>query len=221
MRSETMERVLAMGMTFVVCGMTLAGTLDPPGPPAPTMVTLQQIYDKIGTGTGVAKTGQTACWDTTGAPISCTGTGQDGALQRGAATSPRFTDNANGTVKDNLTGLTWLKNASCLGSRSWTNALSDANSLANGGCGLADGSVAGDWRLPNLRELQSLIDYGRVSPALPVGHPFTGVLNVNYWTSTTQAAVPSYAWQVNIDNGFVPNYEKIYGFYVWPVRGGQ
>jgi hypothetical protein len=159
-------------------------------------------------------------WDTTRAPTSRTGTGQDGALKRRAATPPRFTDNANGTVKDNLTGSTWLKNASCFDSRTWTNVLSDANSLASGGCGLTDGWVAGDWRLPNLRELQSLMDYGQVSPALPVGHPFTGALNVNYWTSTTQAAVRSYAWNVKIDDDFVPNYDKTFVLYVWPVRGG-
>ena len=75
--------------------------------------------------------------------------------------SPRFTDNGNGTVTDNLTGLIWLKNASCYGQMPWTNALNVANALASGSCGLTDGSIAGAWRLPNVREMQSLIDYGR------------------------------------------------------------
>lgn len=35
------------------------------------------------------------------------------------------------------------------------------------------------WRLPNVRELQSLIDYGEYNPALPTGHPFTGVASSN------------------------------------------
>ncbi len=221
MKSTTLERLLAMAIAFAGCRATLAGTLDPPAPPAPTMVTLQQIYDRLGTPGGVAKTGQTVCWDGSGTVIGCVGTGQDGALQKGVSVSPRFTDNADGTVKDNLTGLIWLKNASCFGSLTWTTALSNSNTLASGACGLTDGSVAGAWRLPNLRELQSLIDYGRSSPALPAGHPFSGVLNVNYWSSTSHAVVPSFAWQVNIDNGFVPNYEKVYNFYVWPVRDGQ
>jgi len=80
----------------------------------------------------LAKTGQTVSI----AP------GDDGALQKGVAwPNPRFTDNANGTVTDNLTGLVWLKNANCLQvMRGWSTALSDANNLANGACGLSDGS---------------------------------------------------------------------------------
>ncbi|NIO68243.1 MAG: DUF1566 domain-containing protein, partial [Anaerolineae bacterium] len=57
----------------------------------------------------------------------------------------------------------------------------------SGECGLGDGSSEGDWRLPNVRELQSLIDYGRQTPALPSGHPFTGVQSSLYWSSTTHA----------------------------------
>ena len=52
-------------------------------------------------------TGQTACWDSTGAPISCTGTGHDGDTQTGAPFS--FTDNGDGTITDNRTGLMWEK----------------------------------------------------------------------------------------------------------------
>src|SRR5262245_23398229 len=52
-------------------------------------------------------TGQTTCWDSSGTMISCTGTGQDGDLQKGAALS--YTDNADGTITDNNTGLVWEK----------------------------------------------------------------------------------------------------------------
>ena len=114
----------------------------------------------------VPKTGQTTSY----------GTRDDGALQKGVAwPTPRFTDNGNGTVTDNLTGLIWTKNANAFGQRTWAEALSDANGLASGSAGLTDGSKAGDWRLPNVRELQSLVDYGRSNPALPAGHPFTNV----------------------------------------------
>lgn len=44
--------------------------------------------------------------------------------------------------------------------------MSDANTLADGACGLTDGSVAGDWRLPNVRELYSLIHLQFFFPAL-------------------------------------------------------
>ncbi len=83
----------------------------------------------------VPKTGQTECWDEWGKPISCTGTGQDGEFQFGILpsvppsmgrygaytvhgwTGTRFTDNVDGTVTDNLTGLVWLKNANCFGAQ--------------------------------------------------------------------------------------------------------
>jgi hypothetical protein len=123
------------------------------------------------------QTGQTASY----------GASDDGALQEGVAwPSPRFTDNGNGTVTDNLTGLLWLKNANCFGPVAWTAALTDANGLATGACGLTDGSTAGEWHLPNRKELMSLIDYSRSSPALPSGDPFTSVQS-GYWSSTTSA----------------------------------
>jgi hypothetical protein len=116
------------------------------------------------------------------APVPKTGqmqsyaAGDDGALQKGVAwPTLRFTDHNNGTVTDNLTGLIWLKNANAFGLRTWTQAMSDANGLASGAAGLSDGSMAGDWRLPNVRELQSLVDYGHVGVALPAVNPFIGV----------------------------------------------
>lgn len=221
MKTTTTKHFQLLAIVLLVSGLAVAGTLDPPGPPAPTMITLQQIFDKMCAPADLAKTGQTTCFDAAGSSIACAGTGQDAAFARGVAVSPRFTDNGNGTVRDNLTGLIWLKNANCFGNPLWTTALSNANTLASGSCGLTDGSVAGDWRLPNIRELVSLIDYGRFGPALPAGHPFTGVLNTNYWSSTSHAVVPNYAWNVNIDNGFFTSYDKAqYNLYVWPVRGG-
>jgi hypothetical protein len=161
----------------------------------------------------VPKTGQTASY----------GAGSDGALNKGVAwPSPRFTDNADGTVTDNLTGLIWLKNASCFSSQAWAVAVSSANTLANGSCGLTDNSVAGDWRLPNVNEIESLIDYSHVAPALPVGNPFTGVPNfANYWTSTTYSGSTTVAWWVGTYGGFMGNNTKGTSNYVWPVRGGQ
>ena len=63
------------------------------------------------------KTGQTKCYDPTGATtneIACTATGQDTNKLKGAAWPvPRFIDNGNVTVTYNPTGLIWLKNANC------------------------------------------------------------------------------------------------------------
>ncbi len=130
-----------------------------------------------------------------------------------------FTDNGNGTVTDRLTGLIWLKNANCFDSEVWTAALAVANGLASGACGLSDGSTAGQWRLPNRKELQSLLDPTREGPALPAGHPFTGVQFTYYWSSTSDASDTSFAWGVDIDGSGVYLGGKTGGNYVWPVRG--
>jgi hypothetical protein len=158
--------------------------------------------------------------------------GDDGDLQMGVAwPDPRFSDNEDGTVTDNLTGLIWLKNANCPnGEIMWSDALTFADSLYDGwtgdgsgeDCGLSDGTLAGDWRLPNVRELHSLIDFGNHNPALPPGHPFTDLQQQYYWSSTTYAGYEGTAWNVHIYHGYVFSSNKNSTIhYVWPVRGGQ
>jgi Protein of unknown function (DUF1566) len=114
------------------------------------------------------------------------GAGDDAAQNKGVAwnAASRFTGNPDGTVTDNLTGLIWLKDAGCLGSALWADALTAVKSLASGQCGLSDGSAAGSWRLPNLTELESLIDVSAANPALSAGSPFVNVAEGIYWTST-------------------------------------
>jgi hypothetical protein len=94
----------------------------------------------------VPQTGQTHCWDITWSPTTCDGTGEDGDYQAGVDwPAPRFTNRGNGTVRDNLTGLFWLQDSGCGGNNHpWWDALTFANTLASGMCGLTDGSVAGD-----------------------------------------------------------------------------
>jgi hypothetical protein len=145
-------------------------------------------------------------------------------LQTGTATttvSSRFTDNGDGTVRDNMTGLIWTKNANCAGyEMTWEQAVDYANALADGICGLEDGSKAGDWRLANVRELQSLVDDSQYNPALPSGHPFLGV-PFWYWSSTTYTSNTSSAWLVDLGDGFVGSDYKENAYDVWAVRGGQ
>ena len=160
----------------------------------------------------VAKTGQTTSY----------GAGDDGNLKKGMSwPDPRFVDNGNGTIADKLTGLVWLKNANCFGMKTWDQALLDCNGLATGSCNLTDGSVPGDWRLPNIDELLSLIDRSHITPALPSGHPFTSVQAAYYWSSTTSVFDPDFAWYVWFDDGFSDFDPKAGGSYVWPVRGGR
>lgn len=179
----------------------------------------------------VGESGQTTCYDGSGSVIPCAGTGQDGELRPGAAwPAPRFSDNSDGTVTDWLTGLVWLKNANCFGARSWSDALVDANSLASTACGLSDGSVAGDWRLPSINELKSLIDFEYYGPALSdaagtgqwsEGDAFSSVQNSYYWSSSTQMSFTANAWYLHLYGGGAYGRDKSEGNFVWPVRGGE
>ncbi|MCB2184513.1 MAG: DUF1566 domain-containing protein [Desulfobulbaceae bacterium] len=179
----------------------------------------------------VPDTGQNSCFDRTGAVIDCTGSGQDGDQYTGIPLpSPRFTDNGDGTVKDNLTGLIWLKNANCSGFRTWEQALADAAALQDGECGLTDGSIAGDWRMPNLFELESLRNMNYFDPPLSDangtehwvdGDPFINVQIAPYWSSTTFANSTASAACVIFSNGNENATGKSSTSYAWPVRGGK
>jgi hypothetical protein len=179
----------------------------------------------------VAKTGQARCYNESGTTIKCTGTGQDGEYRKGVASpTPRFTDNGDGTVTDHLTGLIWLKNGNCFrfyfsnftmqNNRTWQNALTSANFLSSGYCGLTDGSSEGDWRLPNYKELVSLLDLGQDNPALPSDNLIQVQYNL-YWTSTTIEDARDNAWSVDFRSGVATNRAKVQSWYVLAVRGGQ
>lgn len=196
------------------------------------------VVPLVDTVKGVPKTGQTTCYanDFPHPVIPCAGTGQDGEFQAGIPWPvPRFTDNLNGTVTDNLTRLVWLKNANCLtGKKTRAEAINFAKILYDGlglpfamlDCGLSDGSTAGQWRVPNRFELESLLDLSRYSPALPQGHPFTNVQTDYYWTSSffSWAADLGVGWGVHMSDGMVypRDWEnEVDKCYVWLVRDGS
>ncbi len=131
--------------------------------------------------------------------------GDDASVHAGVAwPATRFVDNGDGTVKDALTGLVWLKTAGCLASTEWTTAMAEAQQLASGACGLSDGSKAGEWRVPNVWEMESIVDESASAPALTAGSPFVNVAGGGYWTSTSifgdPASAPD-AWAVELTSG--------------------
>jgi hypothetical protein len=145
----------------------------------------------------------------------------------------RFTDNHDSTVTDKMTGLIWLKNANCFGSLTWDEAMTAAAGLADGHCGLTDGSAAGDWRLPERAELLTLMGglyhaYRTWSHTLGthprMGRPsFSGVQASPYWSATTDENFPDTAWLVfsSMYYGRVDHERKTRPHHVWPVRGEQ
>lgn len=118
-----------------------------------------------------------------------------------------FVDHSNGTVTDQATGLVWQQTDDGT-TKTWQGALDYCNTLT-----LASSS---DWRLPNIKELRSIVDESRFSPAIdPV---FSGI-NTSYWSSSSNAYDPDNAWFVYFVSGLVNFYDKTSSsYYVRCVR---
>jgi hypothetical protein len=142
---------------------------------------------------GLPDTGQTTCYRQEGDVIDCTSdtcAGQDGFYATGCPSEGRFVDNEDGTVTDTCTGLMWEKETGNGGNRTfWCRALEYCENLDLGG--------HDDWRLPNVREIQSIVDYGRHDPSID---PVFGALSFFYWSSTTDANDNGSAWTVNFSD---------------------
>lgn len=167
------------------------------------------------------QTGQKTCWDADGREVSCQGSGQDGESRTGLPIPrQRFRDNRDGTVTDRLTGLVWLADANAFGQVTWMEALATAARVRHGEHGLTDGSEAGDWRLPNVNEFQSLLALdNRSGSALPADSPWPDLPPANYWSSTSVHAFPALAWYQAFAVG-PPVFDlKFNAMRMWPVRG--
>ncbi|MGV1100593.1 Lcl C-terminal domain-containing protein [Thiovibrio sp. JS02] len=164
----------------------------------------------------VLRTGQIFCYDSLGLPIDCAGTGQDAESAYGLPwPSPRFQEEGE-VVADLLTGLSWSKNANP-GEfpRTWDEAFAFVRAMNTE----KHGGFA-DWRLPNRRELISLMSYQAKNPSLPRDHPFVNVFLGWYWTATSAAIDPRYAWYVHLEGARMFYGRKDQYSLVWPVRGG-
>ncbi|HNR87498.1 MAG TPA: DUF1566 domain-containing protein [Spirochaetota bacterium] len=122
----------------------------------------------------------------------------------------RYSSISVNTVKDNHTGLMWTKDY--FGPYPWWNisyqAIDACESLNY------DGRT--DWRLPNITELQSLVDYGRYDPS--IDSVFASVAQ-GFWSSTSKKSTSTFAWYVDFSNGKVSFDVKTASKYVRCVAG--
>jgi len=196
MRNERrMIWVLGMIVAFLAGAVTLpglmiAGDLNPPAAPGPTMKTLDEIppvwSQKLPADDGDPVTG-------------CGSSRFECVLDGGA-------------VLDKETGLVWEQFPVTL-TYSWASACSH--------CYRREVDRRTGWRLPTIEELASLVDTTQSNPALPEGHPFENVQSSYYWSSSTYADNPDFAWFVYFLHGNVDGSVKDVSRPVWCVRGGH
>ncbi len=160
-------------------------------------------------------TGQRTCHADDGREIPCKCSGQDASFTVGTTSpEPRF-DVGDDQVTDRLTGLSWCRNANLAEfPLTWPEALDFVAAMNR------DQQFGQhDWRMPNRRELRSLLSLQTKLPALPERHPFTDVFNGWYWTATTAAISPAHAWYVALDGARMFYGGKDQSYMLWPVRG--
>ena len=233
---------LASGATTTVGTGSLPST---PGSASPTFHTLTQIYTAISGQIGnlsssTIATGTTAfgivgtrvpakilqefgtsdyCSDANGLVTSCAGTGLAGQYLSGQPRS--YTDNSDGTISDNATGLTWqkcqygLSGSSCVTGTASSTQLSIATST----CMTLNLGGKTDWRLPNRFELESLITTENQLPTLTNTYFPNTSTAVVYWTSTVRAVNPAQMITVNFSDGTVGVSTRTNVAYMRCVRG--
>jgi hypothetical protein len=164
----------------------------------------------------ILATGMSRCYSEDGEPIACLGSGQDGEFRPGTGWSvDRFESLGDHLVRDLATRLIWPKN-SCLSEYPlpWLEGLALVEQMNR-----EEKYGRRDWRMPNRRELRSLIDHSMKKPALTRGHPFHNLFLGWFWTSTTAALAPAYAWYLHLEGGRMFYGEKTGSFWLWPVCG--
>ena len=140
---------------------------------------------------------------------------------RGGGFSPDFTDNGDGTVSDNVTGLMWSCKTLDVNvdgvvdagdAVAWPQALSCCEAL----------SLAGydDWRLPTIKELKSIVKDDADDPAVDLIY-FPDTVSAQYWTSTTVHHASVNAWFVGFQKGDCHYDLKTQPGFIRAVRGWQ
>lgn len=141
------------------------------------------------------------------------------------ATTPNsnFTLHGDGTVTHNSTGLMWMRcsqgqrwdGSTCIGSAStfsWTNGLADAQSHKFVGYS--------DWRLPNQKELESIVEERCFMPAINTDIFPNSPISV-FWSSSPFALQAFGKYHVDFIHGYVGRSAEWNNLYIRLVRGGQ
>jgi formylglycine-generating enzyme required for sulfatase activity len=123
------------------------------------------------------------------------------------ADAARFTYDAN-TVSDIVTGLMWQREDDNV-TRNWRDSLAYCENLGLGGYT--------DWRLPNIKELRSIVDNTTFAPAIAES-VFLNSKSADYWSSTTSVEYPDDAWGVYFYGGSVEEFWKDGNIYTRCVR---
>lgn len=139
--------------------------------------------------------------------LTMPGTGQDGTHNINPLS---YTDNGNGTITDNTTGLVWQEEADNTG-RTWAAAGTYCNNMTLGG--------QSDWRLPTKEELITLVDYSLSSPGPTINTIYFPDTPAGPYWSSTEAYLD--AWYVGFDTGNIGYSGKFNDHYVRCVRGTQ
>lgn len=120
----------------------------------------------------------------------------------------------NEVVLDTQTGLIWTKNASISDfSMTWNETLTFIRELNH-----SERYGYSDWKLPNRKELFSLMSHETINPSLPTPHPFINIFTGYYWTSTSCARLPNQAWYIHLGGARAFKGMKYHSYMVWPVR---
>jgi uncharacterized protein DUF1566/peptidase C13-like protein/HYDIN/CFA65/VesB family protein/Ser-Thr-rich glycosyl-phosphatidyl-inositol-anchored membrane family protein len=127
---------------------------------------------------------------------------------RGGQSSSKLVDNGDGTVTDVSTGLMWQQTHG--EAMTWEVALAYCEDLSHAGYS--------DWRLPNIKELSSIVDLNTDGPAIDKTY-FPNTVSSGYWSSTTDVSYIYGAWYVHFLSGIV--FDMNGSDYVRAVRGGQ
>lgn len=158
------------------------------------------------------KTGQTKSYNSSGTEVTDASVKDDGFYQKGKV--PSYTrDATTQTVRDNVTGLVWQDDEEAKTvTRSWE--------IAKSYCETKSTPIGSGWRLPTRKELQGLVNYEQVDPA--INNAFVNTGSYYYWSSSFSALSSySYKWSVHFKDGITGRENRGNNFYIRCVRAGE